>query len=144
MKPMGLRLGPSLQRHRCVSLLPLAECARRRLDDFFEVEQRPSHAPLPADTAALIAHSTMLPQLSRNTFPATMRSVTVVGHRVPQDFLDAMQEHNVLVTCPRMEDASQDSHAMEICLDVMAAFGFGRLGSRPRNVLNEVLLCNCC
>lgn len=33
---------------------------------------------------------------------------------------------------------------MEVCHDVMAAFGFGRLGARPRNVVNDVLLCDCC
>jgi len=140
----GMRLGFTLQRHRCISLLPLAPLAWQRLEDFFTVEKYPVSEPLPADTAALIAHSQMLEQVSTHPIPAQMRSVTVVGHRVPQAFLDTMQDRNILVTCPRRQDACNEQDAMEICLDVLAAFGFGRLGSRPRNVLNDVLLCDCC
>lgn len=134
----------TLRRHRCVSLLALAEGAWRRLNDFFDVEQCAATDPLPDDTAALIVHTCMLDRLACAELPAAMRSVTVVGHRVPQDFIDVMQARNVLVTCPRIEHPEQDEQAMEVCQDVMAAFGFGRLGARPRNVLNDMLLCDCC
>lgn len=134
----------TLQRHRCVSLLSLAEGAWQRLEDFFDVERRAEHDPLPSDTAALIVHAGMLDHLRPDDLPSAMRSVTVVGHRVPQDFLDTMEARSVLVTCPRVEQADDDGQAMEVCQDVMAAFGFGRMGARPRNVLNDVLLCDCC
>jgi hypothetical protein len=55
-----------------------------------------------------------------------------------------MKAKRVLVTWPRVAGAEDEQEAMEICHDVMAAFGFGRMGSRPRNVVNDVLLCDCC
>lgn len=63
---------------------------------------------------------------------------------VSADFLDHMCARRVLVTCPGVDDAACEDQAMEVCHDVMAAFGFGRLGARPRNVVNDVLLCDCC
>lgn len=134
----------SLSRHRCVSLLPLAAGAVRRLDDFFAVDCLDADECLPADTAALIVRSCMLAGLRQNGLPASVRSVTVVGGAVSADFLDHMCARRVLVTCPGVDDAACEDHAMEVCHDVMAAFGFGRLGARPRNVVNDVLLCDCC
>ncbi|BEG75974.1 hypothetical protein [Achromobacter xylosoxidans] len=134
----------SLQRHRCVSLLPLARTAHRRLDDFFAV-QYCSHADeLPADTAALIVGGDILSSL-QGGLPARIQSVTVVGSEsVPSQFVEQMKARRVLVTWPRVAGAEDEQEAMEICHDVMAAFGFGRMGSRPRNVVNDVLLCDCC
>lgn len=134
----------TLQRHRCVSLLTLAEGAWQCLEGFFDVERRTAAEPLPSDTAALIVHAGMLEHLCTDDLPSAMRSVTVVGHRVPQAFLNTMEARSVLVTCPRVELAEDDDQAMEVCQDVMAAFGFGRMGARPRNVLNDILLCDCC
>lgn len=71
----------SLSRHRCVSLLPLAAGAVRRLDDFFAVDCLDADECLPADTAALIVRSCMLAGLRQNGLPASVRSVTVVGER---------------------------------------------------------------
>ena len=42
----------SLSRHRCVSLLPLAAGAVRRLDDFFAVDCLDADECLPADGGA--------------------------------------------------------------------------------------------
>ena len=134
----------SLQRHRCVSLLPLAHTAHQRLDDFFSVEYCSHADELPADTAALIVGGDTLPSL-RAGLPARIQSVTVVGSdAVPAQFVEEMKAKHVLVTWPRVAGAEDEHEAMEICHDVMAAFGFGRMGSRPRNVVNDVLLCDCC
>ena len=71
--------------------------------------------------------------------------MTVVGSdAVPPQFVEQMKAKRVLVTWPRVAGAEDEREAMEICHDVMAAFGFGRMGSRPRNVVNDVLLCDCC
>lgn len=134
----------SLQRHRCVSLLPLAHMAHQRLDDFFSVEYCERADELPADTAALIIGGDTLSSL-RTGLPARIQSVTVVGSdSVPPQFVEQMKARRVLVTWPQVAGAEDEQEAMEICHDVMAAFGFGRMGSRPRNVVNDVLLCDCC
>lgn len=134
----------SLQRHRCVSLLPLAHSAHQRLDDFFSVEYCSHADELPADTAALIVGGDTLPSLQAG-LPARIQSVTVVGSdAVPPQFVEQMRAKHVLVTWPRVAGAEDEHEAMEICHDVMAAFGFGRMGSRPRNVVNDILLCDCC
>ncbi len=134
----------ALQRHRCVSLLPLAPKARQRLDDFFALECRRAEDGLPADTAALIVRSCTLAGMPPERVPAGVQSVTVVGHKVPEAFLAGMRQRRILVTWPNVADAQDDSQAMEVCHDVMAAFGFGRMGARPRNVINDELLCDCC
>lgn len=134
----------SLQRHRCVSLLPLAHTAHQRLDDFFAVEYCDRADELPADTAALIVGGESLASLQMGLL-GRIQSVTVVGsHAVPPQFVEQMKAKRVLVTWPRVAGAEDEREAMEICHDVMAAFGFGRMGSRPRNVVNDVLLCDCC
>ncbi len=134
----------SLQRHRCVSLLPLAYTAHQRLDDFFSVEYCNPADELPPDTAALIVGGASLASLQVG-LPARIQSVTVVGSdAVPPQFVEQMKAKRVLVTWPRVAGAEDEREAMEICHDVMAAFGFGRMGSRPRNVVNDVLLCDCC
>ena len=133
----------SLSRHRCVSLLPLAAGAVRRLDDFFAVDCLDADERLPADTAALIVRSCMLAGLRQNGLPASVRSVTVVGGGVgglPGPYVRAARAGHL----PGVDDAASEDQAMEVCHDVMAAFGFGRLGARPRNVVNDVLLCDCC
>lgn len=133
----------SLQRHRCVSLLPLAHAAHRRLDDFFSVEYCSHADELPVDTAALIIAGDALASLQA-ALPARIHSVTVVGKSVPPQFVEQMKAKRVLVTWPQVAGAEDEHEAMEICHDVMAAFGFGRMGARPRNVVNDVLLCDCC
>lgn len=99
---------------------------------------------LPADTAAVIIGGDTLSSL-RTGLPARIQSVTVVGSdSVPPQFVEQMKARRVLVTWPQVAGAEDEQEAMEICHDVMAAFGFGRMGSRPRNVVNDVLLCDCC
>ncbi|AZY49248.1 hypothetical protein [Bordetella avium] len=137
-------IGLALQRHRCVSLLPLAAAAHERLDDFFAVECRAADECLPDDTAALIVSSGILTGLCHGRVPVGVQSVTVVGDSVPAAFLDDMRRRRVLVTWPKVSDVEDEAQAMEVCQDVLAAFGFGRLGARPRNVINDELLCDCC
>ena len=133
----------SLSRHRCVSLLPLAAGAVRRLDDFFAVDCLDADECLPADTAALIVRSCMLAGLRQNGLPASVRSVTVVGERCRRTSW-TICARGACWSPARVDDAACEDQAMEVCHDVMAAFGFGRLGARPRNVVNDVLLCDCC
>ena len=129
----------SLSRHRCVSLLPLAAGAVRRLDDFFAVDCLDADECLPADTAALIVRSCMLAGLRQNGLPASVRSVTVVGERCRRTSWTARGA----CWSPRGGRRRLRDQAMEVCHDVMAV-RLRRLGARPRNVVNDVLLCDCC
>ena len=132
----------SLSRHRCVSLLPLAAGAVQA--GRFLRRGLPGRRRVPAGGHGGADRPLMHAGRTAPERPAGQRALGD-GRRgaVSADFLDHMCARRVLVTCPGVDDAACEDQAMEVCHDVMAASASAGW-ARPRNVVNDVLLCDCC
>jgi phosphoglycerate dehydrogenase-like enzyme len=131
-------------RHRVVVTQPLDDAAIERLDRFFDVA-------LCSHTGVMTREA--LSEQLRSAAAALVGECDVIDARMLDD-LDALQA--VCCLCanePHMDIAAMtragvramsSPDAGRAVENLVAAFGFGRLGGRPPDLLNPELLCDCC
>ncbi|QHE91607.1 hypothetical protein [Pandoraea fibrosis] len=133
-----------LRRHRVVVTQPLDEAAIERLDRFFDVAMcDPAEAMsrdvlsahLRSAAAALVGASDVIDAQMLAGLDA-LQAVCCLTPSEPQMDIEAMTRAGV-----RAMSSPDIGRAVE---NLVAAFGFGRLGGRPPDLLNPELLCDCC
>ncbi|MNV73085.1 Glyoxylate/hydroxypyruvate reductase B [compost metagenome] len=156
-----LRLNASLGRHRVLVTRPVPEQVVERLDTYFEVELCDGERPLRREEllsrlrqkvgvmicATDAIDADMLRELR------SLKAVCAMTEACDQVDLLALTQAGVMVTnapknadarCPAHDVELEDSYAYVAAENLIAAFGFGRIGGRPANLLNPELLCDCC
>lgn len=131
-----------LGRHRLVVTQPLDDAEIDRLGRFFEV----------AICAQAMSRAALSEQL-RSAAAALVGETDVIDAQM-LDGLDALQAVCCLTPSePHMDIAAMtragvramsSPDARRAVENLVAAFGFGRLGGRPPDLLNPELLCDCC
>ncbi|ALS65121.2 hypothetical protein [Pandoraea apista] len=133
-----------LRRHRVVVTQPLDEAAIERLDSFFDVSMCGQTEAMSRDTlsehlrsaaAALVGASDVIDAQMLAGLDA-LQAVCCLTRSEPQMDIEAMTRAGV-----RAMSSPDVGRAVE---NLVAAFGFGRLGGRPPDLLNPELLCDCC
>jgi lactate dehydrogenase-like 2-hydroxyacid dehydrogenase len=143
--------GLTLARHKVVCTRALPPAVHARLDRFFEVSQAAfnwagphadTHAGFAGVSALLIDDSLRVDAALLAQLPL-LRAVCSVGPAHRHLDLGTLTRAGVIATnTPELADHEAMQAAAE---NLIAAFGFGRLGGYPANLLNQDLACmSCC
>lgn len=136
-------------KHRVLVTRPVSAAALARLGQFFEVE-----CCTPDSVATLDG---FIAQLQH-------KAAAVIGHENTMDASVIARLSNLKAVCNLSAEfdnldlkaltkagihamntpTGSDSANAQVAENLIAAFGFGRLGGRPPNLLNPELLCDCC
>lgn len=143
--------GLTLARHRVVCTRALSPAVHDRLDRFFEVSRAElnlagphadTHAGFAGVSALLIDEGLRVDAALLAQLPL-LRAVCSVGPAHRHLDLGTLTQAGVIATnTPELDD----EEAMRVAAEnLIAAFGFGRLGGFPSNLLNQDLACmSCC
>jgi phosphoglycerate dehydrogenase-like enzyme len=134
--------GLTLSRHRVLSTRPLPPAVHARLDRFFEVCGTAAEASDARVSALLIDERLRVDAALVARLPL-LRAVCSIGPAHRHLDLGTLTQAGVIATnTPALDDEAAAHAAAE---NLIAAFGFGRLGGYPANLLNEDLACmSCC
>lgn len=137
--------GFTLARHRVVCTRALSPDVHARLDRFFEVslkELEDADGGFLGASALLIDERLQVDAALLARLPL-LRAVCSVGPAHRHLDLGTLTQARVIATnTPALDDEDAMRAAAE---NLIAAFGFGRLGGYPANLLNEDLACmSCC
>ncbi|AJP56957.1 hypothetical protein UC34_08030 [Pandoraea vervacti] len=128
-----------MRRHRVVVTQPLCGAAIDRLDRFFEVTlctgAQDMSEQLRSAAAALVGERDVIDAQLLDGLD-TLQAVCCLTSHEPRMDIAAMTRAGV-----RAMSSPDAERAVE---NLLAAFGFGRLGGRPPDLLNPELLCDCC
>ncbi|MES2536380.1 MAG: hypothetical protein V4632_10970 [Pseudomonadota bacterium] len=142
-------------RHRVLITHPVAADVVEKLDRFFIVDHHTDAQELaPDELFARLKDKAGVLSTQNDWIDAAMirqlRSLKVVSNMAEAyDNLDleALTQAGIMATnAPGAADteATPGIMANRAADNMIAAFGFGRIGGRPPNLLNPELLCDCC
>ncbi|EON14055.1 MULTISPECIES: hypothetical protein [Pandoraea] len=133
-----------LRRHRVVVTQPLDDAAIERLDRFFDVALCSHDGQMTRDAlieqlrpaaAALVGEGDIIDAQMLDGLDV-LQAVCCLTPSEPHMDIEAMTRAGV-----RAMSSPDAGRAVE---NLVAAFGFGRLGGHPPDLLNPELLCDCC
>ena len=149
-----LKFSVGLGRHRVLVTQPVSQAVLDRLDCFFEVDLYSDDRPLTRDalldrllekagvlaTADDTIDAAMIPQLR------SLKAVCSTSTRHDQLDVPALTQAGVMVTTSptHLNLADKETAALRAAENLIAAFGFGRIGGKPADLVNPELLCDCC
>lgn len=149
-----LKLSLGLSRHRVLVTRCVEQDVLEKLDRFFEVEHYQHARPLTRDELlARLKEKAGVLATGNDTIDAEMiaqlRSLKAVcTMAVSCENLDmhALTQAGIMVTNAPADGGGDTAHAkaLRAADNLIAAFGFGRIGGKPANLLNPELLCDCC
>lgn len=156
-----LKLNLGLGRHRILVARPIEQDIVDKLDRYFEVEQCPVEAPLTRDAlrarlhekAGLLATGAEAIDADVIAGLRSLKAICSMAENYDNLDIQALTQAGIMVTnAPatgrpghgRDSDDSRHARALTAADNLIAAFGFGRIGGRPANLLNPELLCDCC
>jgi len=149
-----MRLNLKLGRHPILITHEVPADVLERLDRFFEIELYEGKAPPPRDKLLTRLHekagviTTDRDTIDQDMIPA-LRSLKVVCNMAEHcDNLDvpALTHAGIMVTTAPVPpgESVREARARRAAENLIAAFGFGRMGGKPADLVNPELLCNCC
>ena len=156
-----LKLSLGLGRHRILVARPIEQDIVDKLDRYFEVEQCPIEAPLTREAlrarlhekAGLLATGAEAIDADVSAGLRTLKAICSMSEHCDNLDLPALTQAGIMVTNAPAQarpewahDNADSRHARALTAadNLIAAFGFGRIGGRPANLLNPELLCDCC
>lgn len=143
MRPGGLggRGGLTLARHRVLATRVLSPEVHARLDRFFDVSDDALDDA--GGVSALLIDDRLQVDAALLARLPLLRAVCSVGPAHRHLDLGTLTQAGVIATnTPALDDEEAMRAAAE---NLIAAFGFGRLGGYPANLLNQDLACmSCC
>ena len=144
-----------LRRHPVLLAAPAGPELLERLDNFFEIEQAEPALDqdallrqLDGKSGLLTTHQTGIDALLLAKLPH-LRAICRIGAGSAGIDLDACTRSGVMATdTPALGESEVARRAMAMIAadNLIAAFGFGRIGGHPPNLLNIELRCTqgCC